>query len=317
LCPCVSRSSISASDFSSRSCSRSAPDGLARSWLGRFAVKRLESAAPRADGRHRGRHGPAARQIAVATRRLEGERGAHEIQDHQPAVRDRQDERSHRPLKAEFGERTVALQALAARKNAVGEQMHVTAASCRSRPARWRESSASSPTRRPSSTTSWPSVDARDKLAKSESRHAEAMASLRVENSALEEPARPILRRDHQARARDDGLKRQVEAAWASEAWPMPCCASASNDVAVEVVRVAHCTGGLGLGRSKPCSRARATELDCNDRRAERRKRNRSGLVDGHGGDDSKGSLARRIRSLQKRAARVSSAGGPELPGVR
>ena len=71
------------------------------------------------------------------------------------------------------------------------------------------------------------------------------------------------------------------------------------NDVAGEVVRVAHALEGLGSPIDTMLA-GRATELEAV---------NTSNIP---GSDDSKGMLAHRIRSLQKRAARVSSSsGGP------
>jgi len=105
------------------------------------------------------------------------------------------------------------------------------------------------------------------------------------------------------------GLKRQVEAAWASERMANAVLRERINDVAGEVVRVAHALEGLGSPIETMLA-GKATELDAMT----------GGLSGGNGidptssmpngGDDSKGSLARRIRSLQKRAARVTSAGG-------
>src|SRR5258708_7199817 len=152
-------------------------------------------------------------------------------------------------------------------------------------------------------------VDARDRPGESESRHAAAMAGLRAENSGLEEQLGQsddeITKLEHEMA----GLKRQVEAAWASERMANAVLRERINDVAGEVVRVAHALEGLGSPIETMLA-GKATELDA-----------MTGALNGgngidlassmtNGGDDSKGSLARRIRSLQKRAARVASAGG-------
>jgi hypothetical protein len=71
------------------------------------------------------------------------------------------------------------------------------------------------------------------------------------------------------------------------------------NDVAGEVVRVAHALEGLGSPMDSILA-GKVAELDA---------ANNSSRPPGS--DDSKGMLAHRIRSLQKRAARVSSSGGP------
>ena len=101
-------------------------------------------------------------------------------------------------------------------------------------------------------------------------------------------------------------LKRQVEATWASERMANAVLRERINDVAGEVVRVAHALEGLGSPIETMLA-GKASELDAAV----------GALTGGNGsipitsgGDDTKGSLARRIRSMQKRAARVASAGG-------
>ena len=81
------------------------------------------------------------------------------------------------------------------------------------------------------------------------------------------------------------------------------------NDVAGEVVRVAHALEGLGSPIETMLA-GKAAELD-----ALAGALNNGGQGSNafplltKGGEDTKGSLARRIRSLQKRAARVASTG--------
>ena len=102
-------------------------------------------------------------------------------------------------------------------------------------------------------------------------------------------------------------LKRQVEATWASERMANAVLRERINDVAGEVVRVAHALEGLGSPIDTMLA-GKADELGAG-----------IGLPNGgnghapsmsNGGDDTKCSLARRIRSLQKRSARVASSGG-------
>jgi len=104
-------------------------------------------------------------------------------------------------------------------------------------------------------------------------------------------------------------LKRQVESTWASERMANAVLRERINDVAGEVVRVAHALEGLGSPIETMLA-GKTTELEAAI--GALNGGDQSTLVPsiGTGGDDSKGSLARRIRSLQKRAARVSSAGG-------
>jgi chromosome segregation ATPase len=282
---------------------------LARSWLGRFAVKRLESAAPGLMADIEADMGQLHAQIAVATRRLEVSVEHMKSKTTSQLSEIGKTSEAIARLKAEFGERTVALQALAGKEKTLGEQLHVTAAQLSVKTGALEEVERRLANEKAELNDLLAFVDARDKVAKSESRHAEAMAGLRAENSALEEQLGQsydeITKLEHEM----TGLKRQVEAAWASERMANAVLRERINDVAGEVVRVAHALEGLGSPIETMLA-GKATELDA-----------MTGALNGgngidpassmaNGGDDSKGSLARRIRSLQKRAARVSSAGG-------
>ena len=76
------------------------------------------------------------------------------------------------------------------------------------------------------------------------------------------------------------------------------------NDVASEVVRVAHALEGLGSPIDTMLA-GKAAELDA----AVGTPAGGDGKPPA--GDESKGMLAHRLRSLQRRAARVGSSGGP------
>jgi hypothetical protein len=78
------------------------------------------------------------------------------------------------------------------------------------------------------------------------------------------------------------------------------------NDVAGEVVRVAHALEGLGSPIETMLAGKAAELADALGAAAPGTAGNGSPAA-AMGGDDSKGSLAYRIRSLQKRAARVAS----------
>jgi hypothetical protein len=104
------------------------------------------------------------------------------------------------------------------------------------------------------------------------------------------------------------GLKKQVESTWASERMANALLRERINDVAGEVVRVAHALEGLGSPIDTMLA-GKVAELDAAAAaNVEAFANNPSKLP---AGDDSKGMLAHRIRSLQKRAARVASSGGP------
>jgi hypothetical protein len=103
-------------------------------------------------------------------------------------------------------------------------------------------------------------------------------------------------------------LKRQVEATWASERMANAVLRERINDVAGEVVRVAHALEGLGSPIETMLA-GKADELEAMIGLPSPNGGNGHAPIS-NGGDDTKGSLARRIRSLQKRASRVASSGG-------
>jgi len=142
-------------------------------------------------------------------------------------------------------------------------------------------------------------IDARDKLAEADSRHAAAMDALKAEKAQVEEQLAQS-RQQCAAQQQDmAALKKQVESTWASERMANALLRERINDVAGEVVRVAHALEGLGSPIDTMLA-GKVAELEG--------ATNSSKSPDG---DDSKGMLAHRIRSLQKRAARVSSSQGP------
>jgi chromosome segregation ATPase len=282
---------------------------LAHSWLGRFAVKRLESAAPGLMADIEADMGQLHAQIAVATRRLEVSVEHMKSKTTTQLSEIGKTSEGIARLKAELGEKTVALQALVAKERALGERLHVTAAELAVKTGALEDVERKLANQKAELDDLMAFVDARGKLAESESRHAAAIASVRAENSSLEEQLGQsydeITKLEHEMA----GLKRQVEAAWASERMANAVLRERINDVAGEVVRVAHALEGLGSPIETMLA-GKATELD-----AITGPLNGGNGIDPassmtNGGDDSKGSLARRIRSLQKRAARVASAGG-------
>jgi len=279
-------------------------------WLRRSAAKRLESTTPDMMAGIEADMGQLHAQIAVATRRLEVSVEHMKSKTTSQLSEIGRSSEAIARLKAEQGERTMAMQALAAKERALGEQLHVTEAKLSVKTKALDQLERELANQKAELDDLLAFVGARDKLAKSESRHAAAMASLKAENATLEEQLGQsydeITKLEHEM----TGLKRQVEAAWASERMANAVLRERINDVAGEVVRVAHALEGLGSPIDTMLA-GKATELDALT----------AGLNGGNGfdpspsiangGDDTKGSLARRIRSLQKRAARVSSAGEP------
>lgn len=203
-------------------------------------------------------------------------------------------------LKAEHADRTVALEALEARERAIAEQLRTTEAHLAVKTGALEELDRKLAQEKAELKDLMAFIDARDKLAESDSRHAAAMDALRAEKAQVEEQ----LARSHEecaALLQDMAtMKKQVESTWASERMANALLRERINDVAGEVVRVAHALEGLGSPMDTMLA-GKVAELEAAN--------NSSKAPDG---DDSKGMLAHRIRSLQKRAARVSSSsGGP------
>src|SRR5207244_1403474 len=92
-------------------------------------------------------------------------------------------------------------------------------------------------------------------------------------------------------------------------AWPTPYCASASTTSPARSCASPMRSKGWDR-RSETILAGKTTELEAAIGALNGGDQSKLVPSIGTGGDDSKGSLARRIRSLQKRAARVSSAGG-------
>jgi chromosome segregation ATPase len=210
-------------------------------------------------------------------------------------------------LKAELGERTVALETLAAKERTVYEQLRVAEAELSVKGAALAQTERKLAQEKAELDDVMAFVDARDKLAEAEKRHTAAIEAQRAENRALEEQLGQSFDEITRLETEMATLKRQVEATWASERMANAVLRERINDVAGEVVRVAHALEGLGSPIETMLA-GKASELDA-----------LAGALNGGaasspfpaltaGGDDSKGSLARRIRSLQKRAARVASA---------
>ena len=135
------------------------------------------------------------------------------------------------------------------------------------------------------------------------------MEKVRAENAKLEEQL--VQAREECTRMQQDmaTLRKQVESTWASERMANALLRERINDVAGEVVRVAHALEGLGSPIDTMLA-GKVAELDAAASQIAPATAHDKKPSNGPAGDDSKGMLAHRIRSLQKRAARVSSAGG-------
>jgi chromosome segregation ATPase len=282
---------------------------LMHSRMGRSAMKRLEVAAPKLMADIEADMGQLHAQIAMATRRLEtGVEQMRSKASSQLSEIGKTSETIAR-LKAELGDRTTALQALVAKERALDEKLHLTEADLALKTRALAEVERKLANQKAELDDLLAFIDARDKLAEADSRHAAAMATLKAENASLEEQLGQSFDDYTKLEHEMATLKRQVEATWASERMANAVLRERINDVAGEVVRVAHALEGLGSPIETMLA-GKADELEAAIGLPYSNGGNGHATSIGNGGDDTKGSLARRIRSLQKRASRVASSGG-------
>jgi chromosome segregation ATPase len=270
-----------------------------RSRLGRRTMKRLETVAPKFMSDIEADMGQLHAQIAVATRRLETSVEQMKSKTTTQLSEIAKSSESIARLKAEHADRTVALEAIELRERAMAEQLRTTEAQLAVKTHALEELDRKLAQEKAELKDLMAFIDARDKLAEADSRHAAAMDALRAEKTQVQEQLAQS--RDECATPQQNMavLQKQVEATWATERMANALMRERINDVAGEVVRVAHALEGLGSPMDTMLA-GKVAELDAANNSSKP-----------PGGDDSKGMLAHRIRSLQKRAARVSSSGGP------
>jgi chromosome segregation ATPase len=280
---------------------------LARSLPARLAVKRLQSAAPTLMADIEADMSQLHAQIAMATRRLETSVEQMKAKTSTQLSEIGRTSESIARLKAEQGERTIALQALTTKERETGERLRTVESELMVKTGALEEVVRKLANEKAELDDLMGFVNARDRLEQAERRHTDALEALKAENHALQEQLGQsydeITKLEHEMAT----LKRQVEATWASERMANAVLRERINDVAGEVVRVAHALEGLGSPIETMLA-GKVSELDA--AAAALNGGNGSTASITTGGDDSKGSLARRIRSLQKRSARVASAGG-------
>jgi chromosome segregation ATPase len=249
-------------------------------------------------------------QIAIATRRLEAGVAQMKAKTATQLSEIGQTSATIARLKAEIGERTATLQELTAKERSLYEQLSATEAELAIKHRALAETERKLAHEKAELDDVMGFVDARDRLGEAEKRHAAALEAQHAENRALEEQLGQSFDEITRLETEMATLKRHVEATWAAERMANAVLRERINDVAGEVVRVAHALEGLGSPIETMLA-GKASELDA-----------LAGALNGGsamnqlpaitaGGDDSKGSLARRIRSLQRRAARVASARPP------
>ena len=281
---------------------------LAHSRVGRLAMKRLETAAPKLMADIEADMGQLHAQIAMATRRLET--GVEQMRSKATSQLSEIGKTSETiaRLKAELGDRTAAMQVLAAKERALDERLHLTQAELAVKTGALAEVERKLSNEKAELDDLLAFIDARDKLAEADNRHATAIAGLKAENVSLEEQLAQSFDDYTKLEQEMATMKRQVEATWASERMANAVLRERINDVAGEVVRVAHALEGLGSPIETMLA-GKADELEAMIGLPSPNGGNGHAPIS-NGGDDTKGSLARRIRSLQKRASRVASSGG-------
>ena len=277
-----------------------------RSRVGRLTIKRLEGVAPQFMANIEADMGQLHAQIAVATRRLETSVEQMKAKTNSQLSEIAKSSETIARLKADHADRMVALEALEARERVMADQARATEAHLSVKTAALDEVEKKLAVEKAELKDLLAFIDARDKLAEADSRHAAAMGALRSEKAQVEEQflqARAecaTLQQDMQT------MKKQVESTWASERMANALLRERINDVAGEVVRVAHALEGLG----SPIDTMLAGKVAELDSVLAATPGANGGNAPGPASDDSKGLLAHRLRSMQKRAARVASSGG-------
>jgi len=280
---------------------------LARSRLFRFARRRLESAAPNLMADIEADMGELHAQIAVATRRLETSVEQMKSKTTSQLSEIGKSSEAIARLRAEYANRSSALAALADKEKALHAQLRLTEAELAARSTALAEVERKLAQEKAELNNLLAFVDARERVAETEKRHSDAMEELRARNRELEEQLGASY--DERIRLEQEMtiMKRQVETTWATERMAHAVLRERINDVAGEVVRVAHALEGLG---SPMDTMIAGTASELVTALAGPGVGSTSVPSISPGGEDSKGSLAYRIRSLQKRAARVASNGG-------
>ena len=220
-------------------------------------MKRLETVAPKLMSDIEADMGQLHAQIAVATRRLETSVEQMKSKTTSQLSEIAKSSAAIARLKAEHAERAIAMEAIELKERTMVEQLRTTEANLAVKTNALEEIERKLAQEKAELKDLMAFVDARDKLAESDSRHAAAMDAVRAEKKQVEEQ---LMRSREECGALQQEmaiLKKQVEATWASERIANALLRERINDVAGEVVRVAHALEGLG-SRSTRCWPARS-----------------------------------------------------------
>jgi chromosome segregation ATPase len=279
---------------------------LACSPIRRLALTRGNSAAPDPIADIEADMGELHAQIAMATHRLETSVEHMKAKTKGQLAQIGRTSEGIARLNAEFAERSAAVQAVAEKEKSLHEQLHFTDAELIVKSEALTAVERKLAQEKANLKELVAIAHGRDKLAEAERRYSESLETLRAENRSLEEQLGESFHERTRLEEEMAGLRRQIEVTWATERMANAVLRERINDVALEVVRVAQALEGLASPMDTLLA-GRASEL--------------AGLLSGPGAEDensaapslssadeSKGALARRIRSLQQRAARVAAA---------
>jgi chromosome segregation ATPase len=279
---------------------------LARSPFRRLAVKGENPAASDPIADIEADMGELHAQIAMATHRLETSVQHMKAKTKSQLAQIGTTSEGIARLNAEFAERSAALQTVSEKEKSLHEQLRIADAELVVKGEALTEVERKLAQEKASLQELMAITHARDKLAETERRYCERLEILRAENRSLEEELGESFHERTRLEHEITDLRRQIETTWATERMANAVLRERINDVALEVVRVAQALEGLAVPMDTLLA-GRASEL--------------AGLLSGPGvedenrpapslssGGESKGALARRIRSLQQRAARVASA---------
>lgn len=279
---------------------------LARSPLRRFAAKHGTPAAPDPIADIEADMGELHAQIAMATHRLETSVEHMKTKTKGQLAQIGRTHEGIARLNAEFAERSAALQTIADKEKSLQEQLRITDCELIVKREALTEVERKVAQEKANLNELVAIVHGRDKLAEAERRYSESLATLRAENRSLEEELGASYHERIRLEEEIAGLRRQIEVTWAAERMANAVLRERINDVALEVVRVAQALEGLALPMDTLLE-GRASEL-AGLLSAPGAENENSAAPPLSSGDDSKGALARRIRSLQQRAARVAAA---------
>jgi chromosome segregation ATPase len=282
---------------------------LTHTRVGRFAMRRLESAAPTMMADIEADMDQLHSQIAVATRRLELSVEQMKIKTTSQLGEIGKTSETIGRLKAEQAERNVAVVALQDKERALASKLRLTEAELGARTRSLHEVEQTLSDRKLELEKFTADLKLHPELAKIEARHAADMESLQTEKASMEEQLDQSLEDCARLQNELDSMKKQVETTWASERMANAVLRERINDVASEVVRVAVALEGL----NSPMDSLAAGKIASAQAQA--------AAAAGSGGngqellpifdgvDGSRSELIHRIRALRQRAARISATG--------